>query len=366
MFEFTVEATDPYSAARAGTIHTPHGAIPTPCFAPVGTQATVKTMTPRDLREVGATLVLANTYHLALRPGAETIARLGGLHVFMGWDGPLMTDSGGFQVFSLSSLRALDEDGVTFRSHLDGSLQRFTPESVIQIQEQLGADIIMPLDVCTPADSDYTENRRALELTHRWAERSHVTHYRPDQALYGIVQGGVFADLRAESARFIAGLDFPGFAIGGLSVGEPRPVMYAMLEATIPHLPDAKPRHLLGVGTPPEFVQAVARGIDTFDCVLPTREARHGAALTHQGRLNLRNAQFAEDPRPIAEDCECYTCSHFSRAYLRHLVKAGEILGISLITLHNLYYLLDLMCKIRQSIVEGRFAASIEQVGHAA
>jgi len=355
VFGFSIEATDPRTAARAGTLYTPHGAIPTPCFAPVGTQATVKSMTPRDLREVGTTLILANTYHLALRPGAESIARSGGLHAFMGWDGPILTDSGGFQIFSLAGLRALDEDGVTFRSHLDGSLQRFTPESVIQIQAQLGADIIMPLDVCTSGESDYAETRRALDLTHRWAERCLAAHRRPDQALYGIVQGGIFADLRTESAQFIAGLDFPGFAIGGLSVGEPRPVMYAMLEATIPHLPNTKPRHLLGVGTPEEFVQAVARGIDTFDCVLPTRAARHGAALTRQGRLNLRNAQFTEDPRPLDEACPCYTCTHFSRAYLRHLVKAREILGLHLLTLHNLSYLLAFMHEIRQSILAGCF-----------
>jgi len=354
-FSFTIQATDPRTRARAGLIRTPHGEVPTPAFAPVGTQATVKALTPRDLREAGATLILANTYHLALRPGADTIARLGGLHRFMGWDGPLMTDSGGFQVFSLADLRSIDADGVTFRSHVDGSEQRFTPESVIAIQEQLGADLIMPLDECTRGDSSYAENVRALERTHRWAERSLSARTREDQALYGIVQGGTFADLRAESARAIAGLDFFGFGIGGLSVGEPKETMLAMLDVQVPLLPEGKPRHLLGVGTPEDFFECVARGIDTFDCALPTREARHARVMTRTGRLNLRNAEHADDPSPLDPQCECYTCQRFSRAYLRHLFKAEEVLALHLATLHNVHFMLKLMADIRQAILAGRF-----------
>jgi queuine tRNA-ribosyltransferase len=355
-FAFDILATDPRTRARAGVIRTPHGEVPTPCFAPVGTQATVKTVTPRDLREVGATLVLANAYHLAMRPGADLIARLGGLHRFMAWDGPLLTDSGGYQVFSLADLRRLDEEGVLFRSHIDGSEHRFTPERVIEIQEQLGADIIMPLDVCTAYGTDYAQTRREMELTHRWAERSLAAQTRADQALYGIVQGGFYEDLRRESAAFIAGLDFPGYAIGGLSVGEPKEAMWAMLEATVPLLPEDKPRHLLGVGTVDDLIEAVAAGIDTFDCVYPTRLARNAGAMLRQGaRLNLRNARFTADPQPIDPACDCYTCQHFSRAYIRHLVKADEILGLHLLTLHNLRTVIRLMEEVREAIMEGRF-----------
>jgi queuine tRNA-ribosyltransferase len=352
---FEILTTCPNTRARAGIIHTPHGEIPTPAFIPVGTQATVKAVTPRDLRDLGASAVLANTYHLALRPGAGLIARLGGLHRFMAWDGPIITDSGGFQVFSLADLRRLDDDGVVFRSHIDGSEHRFTPESVIEIQEQLGADIIMPLDVCTPGDSSFEENVAAVERTHRWAERCLAARKREDQALFGIVQGGTFADLRARSAEFIRARPFPGYAIGGLSVGEPKDVMVAMLDVQVPLLPADKPRHLLGVGAPEDVVVGVARGIDTFDCVLPTREARHARVLTRQGQLNLRNAQFAGDPAPIEPDCTCYTCHHFSRAYLRHLFKAEEVLGLTLATVHNLHFMLHLMWEIRQTILAGRF-----------
>ncbi len=355
-FSFTIQATDPHTRARAGILRTPHGEVLTPAFAPVGTQATVKALTPRDVREAGAQLILANTYHLALRPGPDTIARLGGLHRFMGWDGPLMTDSGGFQVFSLADLRSIDDEGVTFRSHIDGSEQRFTPESVMAIQEKLGADLIMPLDECTRGDSSYAENVRALERTHRWAERCLAAKTRDDQALYGIVQGGTFADLRAESARAIAGLGFFGFGIGGLSVGEPKEVMLAMLDVQVPLLPDEKPRHLLGVGTPEDLLECVARGIDTFDCVLPTREARHARVMTRAGRLNLRNAEHADDPAPIEPGCDCYTCRTFSRAYLRHLFKAGEVLALHLATLHNVHFVLKLTADIRQAILEGQFA----------
>ncbi|RMF31307.1 MAG: tRNA guanosine(34) transglycosylase Tgt [Chloroflexi bacterium] len=352
MFHFELIATD--GRARAGLFHTPHGPVETPVFAPVGTHGTVKAMSPQDLHQVGATLVLANTYHLYLRPGDERIARLGGLHRFMGWDGPLLTDSGGFQVFSLGELRELDDEGVTFRSHLDGSIHRLTPEKAIRIQENLGADIIMALDEC-PEPLDYAYNVEALERTHRWAERCREAHRREDQALFGIVQGGVFPDLRRKSAAFLTALDFPGYAIGGLSVGEPKAQTYAMLDLLDPLLPADRPRYLMGVGTPEDLVEGVARGVDIFDCVLPTRMARHGAALTRTGRLNMRNARFAEDPAPLDPTCTCYTCQHFSRAYLRHLVRNNEILGHHLLTRHNLHTLIQLMREIRAAILTGRF-----------
>ncbi|MCS7259284.1 MAG: tRNA guanosine(34) transglycosylase Tgt [Anaerolineae bacterium] len=353
-FSFELVKEDARCAARAGIIHTPHGDIPTPVFAPVGTQATVKTMTPRDLRALGATLILSNTYHLYLRPGAELIARLGGLHRFMGWDGPILTDSGGYQVFSLQTLRRVNDEGVVFRSHIDGSTHFFTPEKVIAIQEQLGADIIMPLDECT-VPYDYAYNVQALARTHRWAERSLAAKRRSDQALYGIVQGGIFQDLRIQSARFLRALDLPGYAIGGLSVGETKVEMHQVLEWLHPELPRDRPRYLMAVGSPEDIFECVARGIDQFDCVLPTRMARNGAVLTHRGRLNLRNAQYAADPLPIEESCLCYTCTTFSRAYLRHLIMADEITGLYLTTLHNLHFMLDLMRRIRQSILDGTF-----------
>jgi len=355
-FIFTIERSDTSCSARAGLIHTPHGGIPTPVFAPVGTQATVKTLTPDELADMGATLILANTYHLYLRPGAEVIARLGGLHQFMGWSGPILTDSGGFQVFSLESLRKVSDEGVVFRSHIDGSEHFFSPEKAIEIQEQLGADIIMVLDEC-PDPMDYEYNKAALERTHRWAERCLRAHTRVDQALFGILQGGIFPDLRRESARFLTSLDFAGYAIGGLSVGEPKEKMWEMLDITVPLLPANKPRYLMGVGSPEDLFEGVERGIDIFDCALPTRLARNGAVFTSRGRINLRKAEFAEDAAPIEEGCGCYTCRHFSRAYLRHLFKAGEILGLRLNTIHNLYFLLDLMRHIRAAILEGSFMA---------
>jgi len=353
-FELLQEA--PHSRARAGVIHTPHGQIPTPVFAPVGTQATVKAVSPRELHELGASLILANTYHLYLRPGPDTVADLGGLHGFMGWDGPIMTDSGGFQVFSLARLRAVDMTGVTFRSHLDGSEHLFTPERVIEIQEKLGADIILCLDEC-PEPLDYDYNVQALERTHHWAERCRAAHARRDQALFGIVQGGAFADLRRQSAEFITALDFPGYSIGGLSVGEPKELMHEMLEVTVPLLPADKPRHLLGVGSPEDIFEGVARGVDIFDCVLPTRIARNGAVFTRTGRLNTRNARYADDPAPIEEECNCYACRRFSRAYLRHLIMSKEILGIRLATLHNLHFMLNLLREIREAILAGTFFA---------
>ena len=355
-FRVSLLKTDAHTLARASVFSTPHGDIPMPAFAPVGTYATVKTVSPRELSELGASLVLANTYHLYLRPGAELIARLGGLHRFMAWDGPLLTDSGGFQVFSLAGLRRVDDEGVTFRSHVDGSEHRLTPEKAIAIQEQLGADIVMALDECAePQDRAY--NEAALARTHAWAGRCRAAKTRSDQALFGIVQGGIFPELRQESARFLTDLDFPGYAIGGLSVGETKAEMHAMLEVTTPLLPEDRPRYLMGVGSPEDLFEGVARGIDLFDCVLPTRIARNGAVFTRQGRLNLRNARHAEDPRPIEEGCACYTCQHFSRAYLRHLVATKEILGLRLTTIHNLHFVLELMRRIRASILDGTFVA---------
>jgi len=354
MFAFDLIATD--GRARAGLLHTPHGDVPTPAFMPVGTQGTVKAVSPRDLHDLGVQIVLANTYHLYLRPGDERIARLGGLHKFMGWDGPILTDSGGFQVFSLASQRKLDPDGVTFRSHIDGSEHRFTPEKVIAIQENLGADIIVCLDECAVPD-DYDYNVQALARTHAWAMRCKAAKTRPDQALFGIVQGGIFRDLREQSARFLTELGFDGYAIGGLSVGETKEQMHAVLDALDPLLPADRPRYLMGVGTPADLVEGVARGMDMFDCVLPTRMARNGGALTRAGRLNLRNAHFADDPGPIEPGCTCYACAHFSRAYIRHLVTANEILGAHLLTLHNLHLMLTIAREIRQAILAWQFDA---------
>ncbi|MCB9160917.1 MAG: tRNA guanosine(34) transglycosylase Tgt [Caldilineaceae bacterium] len=351
-FTYTLEAQD--GRARAGTFSTPHGPIHMPAFAPVGTLANVKTLEPRDLVEVGAELILANTYHLYLRPGHELIERFGGLHTFMRWDGPILTDSGGFQVFSLADQRKLDDDGVTFRSHIDGSTHRFTPERVMEIEQALGPDIAMVLDECPdPLEREY--NVAALARTHRWAARCKAAHTRPDQALFGIVQGGVFPDLRLESAAFLSALDFPGYAVGGLAVGETKEQMYAILDETCPALPAHKPRYLMGVGTPEDVIEAVYRGIDMFDCVLPTRIARNGAVFTPAGRVNLRNARFAEDHAPIQEDCMCYTCRTFSRAYLRHLYKAGEVTALRLGTIHNVHFMLDLMRRIRAAIMAGTY-----------
>ncbi len=355
-FGFTLLQTDADGRARVGRLRTPHGEIQTPAFAPVGTQATVKALDPRDLRELGAELVLANTYHLHLRPGADVVAQLGGLHRFMGWDGPILTDSGGFQVFSLAQNRQVSDEGAVFSSHIDGSRHLFTPEMVVGLQEQLGADIIMCLDEC-PEPHDRAYNAEALVRTHAWAVRCQAAHRRPDQALFGIVQGGIFADLRQESAEFLVGLDFPGYAIGGLSVGETKAQMYAMLDVVTPLLPAGKPRYLMGVGAPEDLLEGVARGVDLFDCVLPTRLARNAALFTRQGRINLRNASFARDPAPVEEGCGCYTCRQFSRAYLRHLFKAGEMLAARLATIHNVYFLLQLARDMRAAIAAGRFGA---------
>lgn len=356
MFEFELLATDAGTGARAGIFHTPHGPIPTPVFAPVGTQATVKALRPHDLHALGAALILSNTYHLYLRPGDELIAGMGGLHHFMGWDGPILTDSGGFQVFSLSDTRTIDDDGVTFKSHLDGSRHRFTAEKSIAIQENLGADIIMAFDECPPpTDRAYVE--QSLHRTHAWASRSLAAQKRRDQALFGIVQGGVFRDLREESAAYLTALNFPGYAIGGLAVGETKAQMHQVLEWVNPILPAARPRYLMGVGAPEDLVNGVIRGVDIFDCVLPTRIARNGAALVPGGRINLRNAQYSRDPAPLLEGCACYACTHFSRAYVRHLVQANEILAHILLTTHNVHFLLTLMRDLRQAILTNTAAA---------
>jgi queuine tRNA-ribosyltransferase len=352
-FSYCAVATD--GPARAGILNTPHGSIMTPIFAPVGTQATVKAVTPAQLEEMNASLVLANTYHLYLRPGEDLIADMGGLHHFMNWKGPILTDSGGFQVFSLADMRKIDEDGVTFKSHIDGSMHRLTPEKSISIQEKLGADIIMAFDECAnPHDRQY--NIEAMERTHRWAERCLQAKTRPDQALFGIVQGGIFPDLRQQSARVIASMDFPGHAIGGLSVGESKSDMHAMLEVVTPLLPENKPRYLMGVGSPEDLINGILRGIDIFDCVLPTRLARHQAAMTFKGRINLMNSINSRDPNPIDIDCSCYTCQNFSRAYLRHLIISKEMLAATLISIHNITTLLRLVQQSRQAIIEGRFS----------
>jgi queuine tRNA-ribosyltransferase len=355
-FRFTIHKQDRSTRARLGRMDTPHGAVETPVFAPVGTQATVKTLTPRQVEETGASMVLANAFHLYLRPGAETVARLGGLHRFMAWPHPVLTDSGGFQVFSLENLRRVNDEGVLFRSPIDGSEHLMTPEKAIEVEELLGADIIMAFDQCSlPLDRAQAEE--AMRRTHQWAERCLVAHKRPDQALFGIVQGGAYADLRVESAYTLSEMPFAGYGIGGLSVGEPKELMWQMLEVTVPCLPATRPRYLMGVGAPEDLFEGVSRGIDLFDSVLPTRLARNGAVFTRHGRLNLRNAQFATDPAPIDEHCGCYTCQHFSRAYLRHLLQAGEVLGLVLNTIHNVTFLVGLMAEIRAAIAEDRFAS---------
>lgn len=352
-FDFQLQARE--GRARAGVFHTPHGEILTPIFAPVGTQATVKSITPAQLHEINANLVLANTYHLYLRPGDDIVAEMGGLHKFMQWSKPILTDSGGFQVFSLGGINQIDDEGVTFKSHIDGSIHRLTPEKSIAIQENLGADIIMAFDECAkPYDKVY--NKLATNRTHAWLQRCMEAKTRDDQALFGIVQGGIFPELRQQSAEFIAGLDLPGNAIGGLSVGETKAEMHAILEVVDTILPNDKPRYLMGVGTPEDLVNGVMRGIDIFDCVLPTRLARHKAVFTPTGRMNISKRKYARDERSIDESCSCYTCQNFSRAYLRHLIVAKEMLAGTLLSIHNLHTLLQLTSNIRQAVLEGNFA----------
>ncbi len=343
--------------ARAGLLHTPHGVFETPMFMPVGTQATVKTLTPEELKEMGAQIILSNTYHLFLRPGEDLVAEAGGLHSFMNWNGGILTDSGGFQVFSLGDLRKITEEGVAFRSHLDGSKKFLSPEIATDIQMKLGADIAMAFDECIPYPADYTYAKNSTLRTTRWAKRCKDHHHHDRQGMFGIVQGGMYADLRRMSCEQLTELDFDGYAVGGLSVGEEKPLMYEMLEHTTPFMPKEKARYLMGVGTADCLVEGVARGIDMFDCVYPTRVARNGMAMTHKGRLTVKNAVFAHDWGPIEEGCQCYTCRNYSRAYIRHLFKAEELLAYRLVTIHNLYFLLQFMRDMRKSILDGTFAA---------
>lgn len=355
MFEFRLEARCPVTGARAGTFTTPHGIIETPVFMPVGTQATVKAMTPDELTGMGARIILSNTYHLYLRPGSDLIREAGGLHRFMDWDGAILTDSGGFQVFSLSDLRKVTDEGVTFRSHLDGSSHFMTPEKAIAVQEDLGSDIAMCFDECVPYPSTEKASLEAVKRTSQWALRCKGAHQREDQALFGIVQGSVFEEQRLLSAKTLMEMDFEGYAVGGLSVGEPHDEMYRILDSLKDVLPANRPRYLMGVGLPSNLVEAVGRGIDMFDCVLPTRTGRNGTVFFSGGRLNLKNASFARDFAPIDPECTCMVCRRFTRAYLRHLYKAGEILAARLCSWHNLHFLVHLMKRTRQAIIEGRY-----------
>ena len=354
---FRLLATCPETAARAGVLDTPHGPVPTPAFMPVGTQATVKSQDPHELRSIGAACLLANAYHLALRPGAEIVRRLGGLHRFMGWDGALLTDSGGFQVWSLASLREVTPDGVHFRSHLDGTPLFFSPESVVALEEALGADVVMPLDVCLDYPATETAAADALALTQRWAERSAAARRRADQMLFGIVQGGTYPDLRRQAARALAALDLPGYALGGLSVGEPKETTRAMLAAAVPELPTDRPRYLMGVGSPEDLLMAVAEGVDLFDCTLPTRMARAGGWLTRRGRLNLRNARFRAVKDPPDPICECAVCARYSAATLHWLFQEEHALGGRLATYHNLAFLCGLLRDARAAIAAGHYPA---------
>lgn len=343
------------TGARLGRLHTPHGVIETPIFMPVGTQATVKAMTPEELKEIGSQIILSNTYHLYMRPGHDLIERAGGLHKFMNWDKPILTDSGGFQVFSLGPLRKIKEEGVEFRSHLDGSKHFISPEKATEIQNALGSDIIMAFDECAPYPADRQYVKNSLERTTRWLERCKAAHKYPEkQALFGIVQGGMYKELREQSAKEITAIDLPGYAIGGLSVGEPKDMMYEVLDYTVPLLPEDKPRYLMGVGSPDDLLEGVLRGIDMFDCVLPTRIARNGTAMTSQGKVVVRNASYAEDFTSLDPECDCYTCKNYTKAYLRHLIKCNEILGARLLTIHNLHFLLKMMENVREAIKEDR------------
>ncbi len=346
---------DAKTGARAGIIHTPHGSFPTPIFMPVGTQASVKGVSPEELKELGAGIILSNTYHLFLRPGMELVREAGGLHKFMNWDRAILTDSGGFQVFSLGDLRKITEEGVTFRSHIDGSRKFLSPEVSMQVQMALGSDIVMAFDECVPYPADYDYAKQSTERTTRWAQRCKDTMTSEQQGLFGIVQGGMYKDLRTRSVQELVAMDFPGYAVGGLSVGEPKELMYEMLEHTVSQLPQTKPRYLMGVGTPDCLVEGVLHGIDMFDCVFPTRVARNGTAMTWTGRLVMKNAEYTHDFRPIEEGCGCYACRHYTRAYIRHLVRANEIFGLRLLSLHNLYFLQSFMRELRQSILEDRF-----------
>ncbi|MCI6611545.1 tRNA guanosine(34) transglycosylase Tgt [Mitsuokella jalaludinii] len=347
---------DERTGARAGIIHTPHGSFPTPIFMPVGTQASVKGVSPDELRDLGAGIILSNTYHLFLRPGMDLIREAGGLHKFMHWDRAILTDSGGFQVFSLGDLRKITEEGVTFRSHIDGSKKFLSPEVSMEVQMALGSDIVMAFDECVPYPADYNYAKQSTERTIRWLQRCKEAMTAPNQGLFGIVQGGMYKDLREWSARETTAMDLPGYAVGGLSVGEPKELMYEMLEYSTSLLPQDKPRYLMGVGTPDCLVEGVQRGIDMFDCVYPTRVARNGMAMTWTGRLVMKNAQFTHDHTVLEEGCGCYACRNgYTRAYIRHLVRANEIFGLRLLSLHNLYFLQEFMRRMRQAILEDRF-----------
>ena len=354
-FSYEVTHICRQSGARLGVLHTPHGDIPTPIYMPVGTAACVKAMTPREMEEIGTKILLSNTYHLHLRPGEELVREAGGLHRFMGWDKPILTDSGGFQVFSLAGIRKIEEQGVTFRSHLDGSRQFIGPEESMDIQQALGSDIAMAFDVCSPFPCDWETAKVNMERTHRWAERCKAHHTREDQALFGIVQGAFYKDLRVESAKALRDMDFIGYGIGGLSVGEPKPVMYEMLDELMPYMPEEKPRYLMGVGTPDCFIEGILRGVDMFDCVLATRIARNGTVLTSRGRVVVKNGRFAHDFGPLDEACDCYACRNFSRAYIRHRFNAKESTGGRLASIHNLRFLIHMMEEIREAIAEDRF-----------
>lgn len=346
---------DKNTEARLGKVKTPHGEIDTPIFMPVGTQATVKAMTAEELKEIGAQIILSNTYHLFLRPGSKLIAEAGGLHRFMHWDRPILTDSGGFQVFSLSALNEITEEGVYFRSHLDGSQKFISPEISMEIQMDLGSDIVMAFDECPPYPADYDYIARSLERTIRWAKRCKKAMTAEDQALFGIIQGGVYENLRRESVEALVEIGYPGYALGGLSVGEKNEEMYKVLEFTVPHIPEDKPHYLMGVGTPEDLLEGVQRGIDMFDCVMPTRIARHGAVFTSAGRITIRNVEFERDFTALDHDCDCYVCKNYSRAYIRHLIKRNEILGVRLTTYHNLYFMLNMMKEIRNAIYKDSF-----------
>lgn len=355
MFEFRVQAVCPETGARAGKLVTPHGIIETPVFMPVGTRATVKAMSPREMEEIETQILLSNTYHLYLRPGVDLIEKAGGLHRFMNWHRPILTDSGGFQVFSLSGINRVMDDGVEFSSHLDGSRHFMTPELAVRVQEGLGSDIAMCFDQCLELPCTEEASIKSVERTIRWARRCKDAHRRKDQALFGIVQGALFDDLRLNCARELIAMDFPGYSIGGLSVGESHEEMYRILELLNPILPEDKPRYLMGVGFPTNLVEGVARGVDMFDCVLPTRNGRNGTLLTSRGKFNIKHSRFEEDWGPIDPDCDCYACREFSRAYVRHLYRSGEILGARLCSWHNLRYLISLMKGARKAILEGRF-----------
>ncbi|WP_302488950.1 tRNA guanosine(34) transglycosylase Tgt [uncultured Mitsuokella sp.] len=349
---------DERTGARAGIIHTPHGSFPTPIFMPVGTQASVKGVSPDELKDLGAGIILSNTYHLFLRPGMDLIREAGGLHKFMHWDRAILTDSGGFQVFSLGDLRKITEEGVTFRSHIDGSKKFLSPEVSMEVQMALGSDIVMAFDECVPYPADFDYAKKSTERTIRWLERCKKAMTAPHQGLFGIVQGGMHKKLREWSARETVAMDLPGYAVGGLSVGEPKELMYEMLDYSTSLLPENKPRYLMGVGTPDHLVEGVARGIDMFDCVYPTRVARNGMAMTWSGRLVMKNAQFTHDHHVLEEGCGCYACRNgYTRAYIRHLVRAGEIFGLRLLSLHNLYFLQEFMRRMRQAIIEDRFGS---------